>query len=247
MKKNFAMRWFIPEAMKKFWLGQFYFGSFYEKLQKKDIWVITDTKDNLEKLKKFTNENFCYLPDNTEKYSFNRTKRYPNIYMKFCIYELKKFGYTHVIYMDSDMFVNFELAKKLSIIEKHIVTNVFGFGVGRYDRKIICKENGLPTIHIAGCIVANIEKDISDMFLSYDGKTPLRSADEDLIDEFAKEHLDELQDLPVGLVSQSDLLRDFTVFYHTGGLLWYSALASRKDKTDWNRYKELCEMIELEK
>lgn len=220
---------------------------FYEKLKnitKKDIFVITDTKENFEILEKYVEPGFVYLPENSSKYSFNRTKRYPNIYLKFCIYELSKFGYSHVIYLDSDMFINSDFVKKLSVIEKHIVTNVFGFSVGRYDRKIICEENGLPTIHIAGAIVANIETDLSDMFLSYDGKTPLRSADEDLIDEFAKEHLELLQDLPVGLVSQSNLLRDFTVFYHTGGLLWYTAIASRKDKTDFNRYKEILEILE---
>lgn len=215
---------------------------FYEllsKVTKKDIFLLVDTKDNFELSSKFIPTEKIYLPENPEKYSFSKMKRYPNIYMKFCIYELSKFGYTHCVYLDSDMFINPEFVKFVKIYEKYVVDNIFGFAVQKYPQKD-------KAIHIAGCIIANIENDESDLFLSYDGIKPCVSADEDLIDEYSKEHLEKMQDIPGGFVTSSPYLKDCSLLFHTGGLMWATALASRKDKTCFNRYKELCEIIETE-
>lgn len=213
---------------------------FYERLARvtnKEIFILTETKENYEKILKYVPEEKVYLLKNPEKYSFSKMKRYPNIYMKFCIYELSSLGYTHCIYLDSDMFINPDFVKFVKVYEKYIVDNIFGFAVQKYPQKD-------KAIHIAGCIIANIENDESDLFLSYDGRKPCVSADEDLIDEYSKEYLEKMQDVPGGLVTSSPYLKSCSLLFHTGGLMWATALASRTDKTDFERYKEICDELE---
>jgi hypothetical protein len=65
-----------------------------------------------------------------------------------------------------------------------------------------------------------------------------------LIDGYSKEYPEKMQDVPGGLVTSSPYLKSCSLLFHTGGLMWATALFSRTDKTDFERYKEICDELE---
>lgn len=217
-----------------------------KNITKKDVWILTDSENNKKELEKYCDK--VYIPKNIEKYFFTDDKildgrSYPNIYLKFSVYELKKFSYTHVLFLDSDVVIgNENLIDKISLIENEILfTESENILCHRYDPRY--NEKDPMRLYICCCIAFNIEKDISDEILKFkiDGKT-----EEWMITNWAINNNQKINELPIGLLSNVKDLKYFSIFHHTGGRLYYSVLKTRFSKL-YLRYKEICETLEKNK
>ena len=199
----------------------------------------TLTKNVLEEV--YEKKLNVYVPKNLSKYSFSgelfEGRRYPNIYLKFASYELKKFGYTHCVVFDSDfIYGNKNLLKEFKCCEKEFLM---------LRKKEICCQKYRPgdssddsRIYTAGCIGFNIEIDISDDILKLNNG---------LVEEYALSKYSEknnIFEIPLGLVANIPNAKKFCIFFHTGSKLYYSALSTSMPE-EFLKYKNYLEKINI--
>lgn len=211
------------------------------KANHKDIIILVDS----EKAQSFFEKFNCkvLLPPDVEKYSFRGNNFdghcYPNIFLKFAIYELGEFGYTHCLFFDSDILLsNKDLFKYLRSCEKEILE--------LKPKQIMCHKyrpqwkEALERTYIASCMAFNVEVDIRDILLN-ECKVYDKTEEWSLREYDRKYHL--IFELPEGLITNESNSKKFTIFYHTSGKLFYSCLKSFSlDK--FKRYREILSEIE---
>lgn len=220
---------------------------FYEILKgvtKKDIFIITDSKENYEKILKYVPEENIYAPKNMDKYLFEDVliegRRYPNIFLKFSIFELKNFGYTHGVVLDSDLVIgNEDLIKHISFIEKEFLKlNPGEFACQKYRIGDITEERKTNRFYTGGCLAFNIEVDFLENIFKY--KIP-EELEENTISRYSLENF--VFDIPQGLITNNPLEKQFCIFFHTGTKLFYSVLKTTQPE-NYERFKYLCEQLE---
>ena len=220
----------------------------YEKLKtvtRKNIFIITDDAKNLSYFEKFISKDKLYVPSSLERFYFPDNNfdghRYPNIFMKFAVYELAKFGYTHVLFIDSDIVINKNgLSEHLSVLEREITELKEGY-ISAHKYYPHWPES-LERKFIASCMGFNIKENIIQKLLDCNvpGKT------EEWTLKVYEEKYGLVFELPEGLITNESALKKFTVFYHTCGKLYYSVLKVT-DPEGYERFKEIFENIEEEK
>lgn len=216
----------------------------YEKLKsvtKKNIFILLDNEENRIYFESFIPKDKIYVPSNLERFYFPGDNfdghKYPNIFLKFAVYELKKFGYSHVLFMDSDIVINKNgLFKNISILEREITELKRGY-ISAHKYYPHWPES-LERKFIASCMGFNIQEDIIDKLLSCNvpGKT------EEWTLKIYEEKYNLVFELPEGLITNESALKKFTVFYHTCGKLYYSVLKVT-DPEGYNRFQKIFEFI----
>lgn len=183
---------------------------FYEffKSIKRDIVVLVDSEKSKEIFERFDCKTL--FPPDIERYYFE-SKRYPNIFLKFAVYELKKFGYTHCVMFDTDVVLgNENLLKHLKICENEILL--------LKERQIACHKyrpqypEAYERAYDASCVAFNIEVDIRDILLG-ECKDSTKTEEWNLCQYDRKYHL--LFDMAEGLLTNEKDSKIFTIFHHT--------------------------------
>lgn len=207
------------------------------KYTRKDIWVITDSGENKRALAQFCKN--VYLPENEKKYSYDSIKKYPNIFIKFSIYELSKFGYTHCIEIDTDVIVNYDLVKHLGVFERYVLENISEGQIAMHRYPVWETKSE----YHGSCLIFNIEKDLSDDLLNLKKSVDGWDTEEVALTNYARLNSHSVRDIPDGLICNQKEFSMFTIFKHLGGVMFYVALQTT---SDFNRYKELRKIIETE-
>lgn len=205
------------------------------KFSRKDIWVVTDSDENKKVLEPFVKN--VYVPENMKKYEYDSIKKYPNIYIKFSTYELKKFGYTHCIEIDTDVIVNYDLVKHIGVFEKYILENITEGQIAMHRYPIWETKSE----YHGSCLIFNIEKDLSDDLLNLKKSVDGWDTEEVALTNYARLNSHSIRDIPDGFICNQKEFSRFIIFKHLGGVMFYVALTAT---SDFKRYKELCEILE---